>query len=274
MIRRVVNMTPLNDFSFSWNWYNDPKFRNQESADSHIHPYYEICIHVSGDVSFLVSDTLYSPQKGDVLLTAPNQWHHCVYHTDTVHEHFRITLNGNHGFLPDETGLIRLPPPARDSMLTMCREINGRILSGERFSFREYSAVFAVFSCIFQSANERPPSAFMSGQLRSILTHLRTHFNEPVSLAEVADRFQISLSTLERQFKKELNITPFRYLQELRMSAACSLLEQGISVLDASMNCGFNDCSFFISQFKKRFGVTPYHYTKAQNRFFGEARRG
>ena len=262
MIKTVVNMSSLKDFSVSWNWYNDPKFRALESSNSHIHSYYEIYIYISGNVSFLVDDTLFSLEKGDVILTAPNQWHHCVYHSDTVHEHFCIALNGIHDLSPRQTGLIRLPALARDNMLSTCYEINRYIQDGQPASFREYSMLFSVFSSIFQNINERPSASAMSQEMREILLHLRTHYNEPLSLSELADRFHVSLSTLERQFKKQFNITPFRYLQEIRMSAACSMLEQGRSVLDVCMDCGYNDCSFFITQFRKRFGVTPFQYAK------------
>ena len=266
MIKQLVSMAGLRDLSVAWKWYNDPKYRALESSNSHIHPYYEVYIYISGNVSFLVDHTLYALEKGDVILTAPNQWHHCVYHSDTVHEHFCIVVEGIHDPLPVQTGLIRLPAPARAKMLSVCYEINSHLQAGHPISIREISMIFAVFSYILQGKNEHPSASTMSLEMQAILLHLHSHYNEPLSLSALADQFHISLSTLERQFKKEFNITPFRYLQEIRMSAACSMLEQGRSVLDVSMSCGYNDCSFFINQFRKRFGVTPFQYSKAITR--------
>ena len=75
-------------------------------------------------------------------------------------------------------------------------------------------------------------------------------------------KLDISITTLERYFKKYLSMTPKRYLEDRKLSQACMLLRQNYSVTDACYESGFDDYSHFIAIFKKNFGITPLKYKK------------
>ena len=60
----------------------------------HIHGECEIYIHLSGDVSFMVEDQIYPIQYGNVVITRPYEYHHCIYHSKTKHRHFWILFSG------------------------------------------------------------------------------------------------------------------------------------------------------------------------------------
>ena len=55
---------------------------------AHIHSFCEVYLNLSGDVSFVVEDSVYPVGRGDIIITKPNEVHRCVYHSDCVHEHF------------------------------------------------------------------------------------------------------------------------------------------------------------------------------------------
>ena len=62
---------------------NDPRH-----DESHIHGYYEIYFNISGSVSFWANNKLYPIKSGDMIVTKPGDFHFCVYHAPSVHEHF------------------------------------------------------------------------------------------------------------------------------------------------------------------------------------------
>lgn len=60
--------------------------------DNHIHDAYEIYINLSGDVSFSVENSLYPIMPGNIIVTKPFEYHHCIYHSEEPHKHFWILL--------------------------------------------------------------------------------------------------------------------------------------------------------------------------------------
>ena len=88
------------------------------------------------------------------------------------------------------------------------------------------------------------------------------HFAEHITLEELCKRSGLSKSTLLRAFTKSKGITPYRYLQTVRISKAKELLEQGVSPVDAAIQTGFSDQSHFSSFFHMFIGFSPAAYRR------------
>lgn len=77
--------------------------RTEPGADSasHIHDECEIYVNMSGKVSFMVENRLYPVGWGDIILSRPYEYHHCVSHSNQPHEHYWIlfTASGNEALL-------------------------------------------------------------------------------------------------------------------------------------------------------------------------------
>lgn len=54
----------------------------------HIHDECDIYINLSGDVSFAVENSLYPLLPGNIIITHPHEYHHCIYHSEKLHKHF------------------------------------------------------------------------------------------------------------------------------------------------------------------------------------------
>ena len=70
----------------------------------------------------------------------------------------------------------------------------------------------------------------------------------------------LSRSTLLRAFAKAKGVTPYRYLENIRIGAAKKLLEQGSSLVEAAMRTGFSDQSHFTNYFSRFIGLSPGAY--------------
>jgi AraC-like DNA-binding protein len=82
-----------------------------------------------------------------------------------------------------------------------------------------------------------------------------------ITTRQMADRANLSLDHFCRLFKKETGRSPHSYLKDVRMRAACSLLESSeLSVKELSMRVGFNDQSHFVRDFQKTYGLSPTQY--------------
>ena len=89
---------------------------------------------------------------------------------------------------------------------------------------------------------------------------MREHFSERIYLDQICRYVGLSKSTLLRAFTKSKGITPYRYLETIRINEAKSLLEKGVLPIDAAMQTGFSDQRHFTNYFSSFIGITPGIY--------------
>ncbi len=79
-----------------------------------------------------------------------------------------------------------------------------------------------------------------------------------------------SYDYLRKLFKKELGVTPHKYLQDKRLKTAADMLRSNYSdsgsIAEIAQTCGFREPLYFSRMFKKKYGVAPsYYINSAQN---------
>ncbi|MFL6468148.1 MAG: helix-turn-helix domain-containing protein [Pyrinomonadaceae bacterium] len=77
------------------------------------------------------------------------------------------------------------------------------------------------------------------------------------SISRVAARVRVSHEHLTRQFKRDLQMTPSKYLHHLRVADATFRLSMGEEIVDISQDVGYNDLSRFYKQFRKKTATSP-----------------
>ncbi|OUR65742.1 hypothetical protein A9Q79_01755 [Methylophaga sp. 42_25_T18] len=83
------------------------------------------------------------------------------------------------------------------------------------------------------------------------------------SLTEIAQDLNMSVSTLQRKFKKNYGMTVSLYIKQRRMDIAKkSLLLEDLSIGEVAYQAGYNHTSNFIIAFKRSFKITPAAYVK------------
>ncbi|QND45770.1 GlxA family transcriptional regulator (plasmid) [Rhizobium lusitanum] len=78
-----------------------------------------------------------------------------------------------------------------------------------------------------------------------------------LSLPELADRANMSARSFSRHYRQATGRTPARAVEDIRVEAVRRLLEQGLSVRQASIRCGFGSEETLRRSFLKAFGTTP-----------------
>lgn len=80
------------------------------------------------------------------------------------------------------------------------------------------------------------------------------------TVEELATEMNMSYQTFYRIFKQYLKISPKEYILNYRLKYAAELLEQGCTVKETAITCGFQSVSQFIRMFSLRFNTTPGKY--------------
>lgn len=100
-------------------------------------------------------------------------------------------------------------------------------------------------------------------RLRLMMRFIWEHYEEPITLADIAEAAHIGERTAERCFRDEIQTSPLLYLQSYRLRCAREmLLSTEDSILDIALACGFESSSYFDRIFKRAFHVTPRQFRK------------
>jgi AraC-like DNA-binding protein len=104
-----------------------------------------------------------------------------------------------------------------------------------------------------------------SASFALVSNFIRINLREQLFLAELASRFGISVSTLNRMFKDEAGMTAHQWIILERLDRARRLLT-GTSqrVNEIAREVGIESVHYFSRQFKQHFGVTPLAYRRQQ----------
>lgn len=114
----------------------------------------------------------------------------------------------------------------------------------------------ALCSEVTQQKNAR-----RSENVKAIEEYIRKNYHNPnLGLAMVSAEFNLSEGYLSAIFKKETGTNFAEYLEQLRVKAACVLLQDGCKVSDLPERLGYNSIQSFRRAFKRVMGVSPSEY--------------
>ncbi|NOU94395.1 helix-turn-helix domain-containing protein [Paenibacillus sp. LMG 31456] len=102
--------------------------------------------------------------------------------------------------------------------------------------------------------------------IRSVIAYADARYAEEISVAKVAERFEISPNYLSALFHKETGKRFVEYVAQLRMKEAQRLLsETDLSVHEITRKVGLYSTSHFSKLFTKYYKVSPQEYKRNTN---------
>jgi len=104
-------------------------------------------------------------------------------------------------------------------------------------------------------------------EMEAVVSHLLTRYAERIDFRQLAHLVPLSLSQLDRRFKRLFQLTPEQFLLRVRVNAGCQMLTStDRSVSDIALRVGFYDQSYFTKQFRRQMGTTPTAYRRKYHR--------
>ncbi|MDY0277198.1 MAG: AraC family transcriptional regulator [Acholeplasma sp.] len=86
------------------------------------------------------------------------------------------------------------------------------------------------------------------------------NYDKNISIKDLSKQFNYSDNYFASLFKKYQNESFNQYVLNFRLEKSISLLKQNLRIVDVANKVGFNSESYYIKQFKKKYGVTPSLY--------------
>ncbi|EJL05040.1 MULTISPECIES: AraC family transcriptional regulator [Pseudomonas] len=95
-------------------------------------------------------------------------------------------------------------------------------------------------------------------RIAAALSHLHTHFTEPLNVETLASCANMSASTFHEHFKRSTLLSPVQYLKRLRLlKAQRLLLTEGLGVAQVAHQVGYQSSSQFSREYKRYFERNP-----------------
>lgn len=233
---------------------------------SHFHENYVIGLVEEGRRTLTCRGREYVIGPGCVLLFGPGDSHACVQCDGGVLDYRSLSIS--RAVMEDwagELGRAVLSFPVNvirdDGLAQSLRTLHQLVMNGAG-SFEKEEALLLLLSELARQCGlfpDRPP-ADCRREVEQACAFMEARYAERISLEQLCRCTGLSRSALLRAFAGARGVTPYRYLESVRIERAKELLAQGVSLPDAALRAGFSDQSHFTNYFTSFTGLSPGAY--------------
>lgn len=235
------------------------------------HPFYEIFLFLGGDAEFISGSFRTTLEKNSLVIIPKESFHHFVVH-GPEDEYHRYVLNftpfGKLQNLIEEKMQDIYILPADEEMLSHFKRLE--IHANDASQYKKELLLEAALTDVLLSIDLAKHSEVQSSLVainpfvEKAVKYINTNVCSISCMDEVAAAVNISPSYFAHIFKKELHISPNKYLLEKKLVMANRMIDSGVSATVAAEQCGFNTYCGFYRIYKKTFGVAPSKTKKAK----------
>ncbi len=247
----------------------------------HHHDFYEVYFFLSGNVQYNIENRSYLLTPGDVLLISPMELHQPMFGAEQ-REYERIVLWIDKQFLesfslpgetfttcfdadsPDHSNLLRPEGVNRQFLTFLLEQLIMESSSREPYQkicgLTYLAQVLVLLNrLVLQQRREKPVPA-PDSTVYNVLGYINEHYNENLTLDELANRFFVSKYHLSREFQRLVGTSVHRYIVQKRLVMAKQMLSAGKPSSEVYQSCGFGDYSNFYRAFKTEYQISPKEY--------------
>ena len=242
-----------------------------EMPASHIHPQYEIYFCVdSVEQRMVINGTEFVYNHPCVIISSPYTIHsmsvsepfdrYVIYFTNNIPETFS-ERHVCHELCQANIGL--LFNLTTDQAIGLKSFIDAAAPKTEE----ETELMLALFfkkllaCCPIEEAMKFGTSSFY---IQDVLQYIAESFKDSITADDIAYKFSVSRSKLDRDFKHFTGGTLHNFMDNCRLNQSKSLLKTryDLSIAEVAKQSGFINEAYFFSYFKKHTGKTPTEYRR------------
>ena len=240
-----------------------------QSFPNHFHDYYVVGVIERGRRTLLAQNREYELAAGDLLLLNPRDSHACQPADGETLDYRCLNIPGDvmAEAAREITGTAE--PPVftttvvyRSELMETLIDLHGRIMRAETGFGKEELFFFLLAQLLteYADSNEAPDEPVRNDAIEAVCAFLERTYEKTVTLDALGELAGYSKYHLLRSFTKEKGISPYSYLETVRICKAKELLQNGVLPAETAARTGFSDQSHLGNVFKRMIGLTPKQY--------------
>ncbi|RXJ91609.1 AraC family transcriptional regulator [Arcobacter sp. CECT 8983] len=235
----------------------------------HIHDSFSMGINIKGESIYKNRNKEYNFKENLIAIINPEEIHSCNAISKDNHEFYMLYLDKNWCYeiqktISNKINSFQNYPNALinshtfyEEFKTLCEFIFSKATVQEK-----ENELIEFFTKLFENSIPHTKEKLEDKNFEKICKYLKKHFKENISLEELATKFNLNPFYIIRLFKQNINMTPHKYLINIKINHSKELLKKGETLVDTALECGFADQSHFHRNFLNIVATTPNQYRK------------
>ena len=274
------------DYIMPFSLYKGTINENFSYVPMHWHEELEIIFISSGTCDYKIDLSSFIVNKGDLLIVGSQKLHSLSLIPNKNMEWVSFVFNMNMLKSLDSDGtLLKYIAPILNGNHELPIKINkdnigySNLLSTfeniiECYSKKELayelelkSLLFYFFALLYKNnlitnhENKNILTSKTTDKIKSVLNYINDHYYENISISTLANLCDYSEYHFMRFFKKHMGLTCIQYINNYRLEKATHLLtSSNDSIMNISLEVGFDNLSYFNKLFKKKYNITPKEF--------------
>lgn len=241
-----------------------------EAFPNHFHEYYTIGVIENGQRTLSCKNRISTVKKGSILLFNPFDNHACIQ-TDggsLDYRAFNISKETMLNLTEKITGkkeTVRFyKNTVFDEEIAQPFEMLHQAVMGSKFELNKKETLLFIIGLLIKKYAFMPERQTLNRQkeIENACNFIKRHYSKRIYLEEVCHFSGLSKSTLLRRFVKEKGVTPWEYLENIRINKAKRMLRKGMPPVETALRAGFSSQSHFTNYFSRYMGLSPSVYQK------------
>lgn len=236
---------------------------------AHSHNEYELIFFLQGEVDYTVENKKFKLKKYDLIITRPTVFHNLVFNKKCEYDRHVFLLPSTGFFanllneIPNDINVINC---ADDSVII--ENFNKLDFYRQNYKEEEFDslmlALLTEICCKLKYKSDANSSPFkpLPDIIKNAIDYINANLFTIKDVSEISNALYVSKNYFFRVFKKELKVSPKKYIINKRLLRAQNLLRAGEKPTFVYLDCGFDNYTSFYKQYVRLFGHTPSNEKK------------
>lgn len=286
--------TTHGDFLLPFSIYKGTLSPSFPSIAAHWHEEIEVIIVLDGSCDYRINLDTFVINKGDILIIDSQSLHSLTYIPNQNMTWASFVFNINMLKSSNTDGVLlkyiapllnhehQLPIIIKDNINCYSKIFN--VIENIIYCYYEKdiayelelkSLLFKFFSLLYKNdliekhQDKNSLTINTTDKIKLILNYINDHYSEDISINTLAELCEYSQYHFMRFFKKHIGLTCIQYINNLRLEKSSILLTStNNTIMDISLEVGFDNLSYFNKLFKRKYNLTPKEFRTVNSTIF------
>lgn len=265
-MKNFINSAHINEITH----YYHRNFTKERIFNGHRHETWEITYMLSGELEFILDDSVYNLTEGDIVIIEPNTFHKFHVISSEIAEFIILQFVSHDLLVPNENLIYNLTFNQKvfwryiiEEIETFEQKSNVSLVDSEEVPYSAKALLEAFLLIILKhSPNPKPISLRQYSLYNLSLNYMKKNVTKNLSIADIAQHCNVCQTTIKNVYSSVANCGVSHFFMALKIEKAKQLLQQPNSIIEISEILNFSSQGYFTKIFKKFTGMTPRQFQK------------